>query len=524
MISSENALDLINVQASRPKKPKRRQLAVPILWRAWAVTTAVILFSSCSPSVKTADHFEEQKIDLKTYNLHDLGVVDANGDQLFDIFTVHHSAHQNLTLNQGAMHFNDAFTQWGLDQDSNFPGLAMTPDEPLPTQPGLYINWRGRDLVVRAHELGDDSAPTPVSGTVDLLTEVKLQSSVDYAIKIDTQPLPAGATHSIIHFSGGGSGYFVFKPAQDAIPIHFHLDKESTPQNIYVGANNSPPPATDFSIHMRDRHAMAWADYNGGMHMDVFIARGALSGTLKNTPLTIWDALYIQKNGGMRDIGESVLPDKRGCPGRQTRWVDFDRDGRLDLFINCGRGGFQSQLLKQTKKGSFIDVATETGLVITAEGKFSWIDVDDNGYPALLWVDDERGIFLYKNRKGRFEAQQLASFKNDSETAGLHVGDMNGDGHLDVFVESPSESRLLISGSGTWTVTRPADLGLPQQSLAASWVDEDNDGILELYSVPDGIYKRTVDGHYATLDLPQSLSLHLKKILRSHRQLGGPEQ
>ena len=475
---------------------KHLRLATTVLGRSLAVVAGAILLSHCSPSVETAGNFEKQRIELQTYDLHDLGIVDVNGDQLLDIFSTHHSALQNLALNLGSMHFTESLSRWGLDQDRNFPGLALSLDEPIPKRPGLYVNWRGTDLVVRAHKLGGDSEPISVSGTIDLLTEVTVRSSLDYAVRIEQRALPAEATRTIINFSGGGNGHFVFKPDQNAVPIHFRLDNGVTPPNIYVGANNIPPSSTDFSIHMRDRHAMAWADYNGDMRMDVFIARGALSGTLKHKPLTLWDELFIQNNGALTDIGQSVLPDKRGCPGRQTRWVDFDRDGRLDLFINCGRGGFQSQLLRQTKTGAFVDVATEAGLVLTVEGKFSWFDVDDNGYPDLLWVDDERGIFIYKNQNGYFQAQQLAHFNSESETAGLHLGDMNGDGHVDVFIESSSESRLLISSNGTFTVARPVDLGLPQQSLAASWVDVDNDGTLELFSFPDGLYRRTVDGHY----------------------------
>ena len=479
-------------------EPNRRWLTMTVLGRSLAAIAGAILLSHCSPSVKTADSFEKQTIELKTYNLHDLGIVDVNGDQLLDIFTTHHSALQNLALNLGSMHFQESLSQWGLDQDRIFPGLALSPDEPLPDKPGLYVNWLGTDLVVRAHKLGSALKPISVSGTIDLLSDVTVQSSHDFSVKIQPPSLPAEATPTIINFnfSGNENGHFALKPDKDSVPIHFHLDNGVAPANIYVGALHISPTATDFSIRMRDRHAMAWADYNDDMQMDVFIARGALSGTLRTRPLILWDELFVQQNKAMTDIGQSVLPDKRGCPGRQTQWVDFDRDGRLDLFINCGRDGFQSQLLRQTETGSFVDVASESGLVLTTEGKFLWLDLDDNGYQDLLVVEDKHGSFVYKNQNGHFRIHHLANFKSESETAGLRIGDINGDGHADVFIESPSENRLLISDNGTFAVTRPSDLGLPQQSLAASWVDVDNDGTLEFFSFPDGLYRRTLDGRY----------------------------
>ncbi len=471
-----------------------RQLVTLRLRQLLGVAVGALVLPGCSPSVEVTAEFKEQKIELATYNLWDLGVVDANTDQMLDIFTVNHSAKQSLSLNQGSMRFKDVFSQWGLDQDAGFPGLALIPEEPAPERPGLYINWRGIDLVIRSHRL--PGAAATVRGTIDLLTPVHLKDSEGFRANIETLTLSSGATRTLIHFAGGSNGHFAFKPRQDAVPINFHLDQGPDLASIYVGANTVSPSAADFTIHMRDRHAMAWADYNGDMQMDVFIARGALSGALKITPLTLRDALYVQRDGRMTDIGESVLPDKGGCPARQAQWVDFDRDGRLDIFIVGGRRGFSSQLLRQTDDGTFIDVAKEVGLDLTSEGKFVWLDVDDDGYPDLVWVDD-RGIYIYWNRDGHFQEQQLASFPKDhDEVTGLRVGDMDGDGHADVFVESPSDSRVLVSRGGTYVVFGAADLGLPVHSLAASWVDVDNDGILELYSVPDGIYKRTADGYY----------------------------
>ena len=44
--------------------------------------------------------------------------------------------------------------------------------------------------------------------------------------------------------------------------------------------------------------------------------------------------------------------------------------------------------------------------------------------------------------------------------------------------------------TGNFTVVNPVSLGLPAASMTASWVDFDNDGTIDLYLAPQGLYRQ----------------------------------
>lgn len=459
----------------------------------------IVVFAciSCSPVKEDTIKFQEQPFKIADYGLFDLGVVDMNNDDHLDIFTANHSGLQSVMLNSGSGAFTDVYANWKMDQDRQFPGLAVLPEEPPPDLPGIYINWVCPGLLVRTHQFDQR---IPVLGRIEVLSPVEITDKKNFDIVVAAKELPSKATHSIIKFSGQGEGYFSLKPHIHALPIQFHFGANLAAENIHVGPNRISPDSQDFAIQMRDRHGMAWADFNNDGRMDLFITRGGLRGTMGNVPLPFWDELLIGNPTGMEDVGKTLGLAKNGCPGRQAAWIDYNADNRLDLYVVCGRGKGSSpnMLFQQASDGHFEDVAEQVGLDIRSKGSFLWIDADQDGDMDLFYSDSQ-GFFLYKNESGEFSATPLESKGHQRRSEKLTMGDYDNDGDLDVFSASGGGNVLFVNANGTFSAFAPISLGLPERSQTANWVDYDNDGLLDLHTVPDGLYIQRQKGKFISL-------------------------
>jgi hypothetical protein len=109
-----------------------------------------------------------------------------------------------------------------------------------------------------------------------------------------------------------------------------------------------------------------------------------------------------------RNVAAEVGIDKRGCSGRKVNWVDFNRDGLLDLFVDCQIAGMSASrevpeaVIPAEPDKHFVDVAAEVGLDIPDHEviDYVWFDVDNDGYIDLLTSEDT-GFYLYRNHDGR---------------------------------------------------------------------------------------------------------------------------
>ncbi len=488
-------------------KAAKRNLALLLLVTSVAAYFAVRFFTASS------DWFVEHSIPLKeTQRLFDIGVVDANGDNFLDIYTSNHHFRQTLLIADGKGGYRDVLSEWGLDQDHAFPRAELSYTAPQIDKAGAYVYWYGTNIVIRAHKTSEIGR---WSGSLHTFDPVKIIKNDGF--HIEKHENKTAVTETKMEFSPTADGMLVMQPGGQGLPLEFSLDGAIKPAQVFVGSGKVSPPETNFSLTMKDRHAMAWADYNDDGILDIFIDRGALSGTLRAYPEHVQrgikdELLVSQGEGRYVDIVSDVGIEKKGCSGRHARWLDFNHDGLLDLFVNCYNrehvaGSYPKQLYRQDEHKQFHDVAAETGIGLPDRqiGSFAWIDVDNDGDVDLVAFQDD-GIYLYRNQEGRFYQEILLKrplagadrIGDDKDNrwlfdGKLSVSDYDADGDLDIFSASRRGNLLLKNEGGRFLVIDPATVGLPAKSATACWVDYDNDGLTDLYLFPQGLFRQRKD-------------------------------
>jgi hypothetical protein len=205
-------------------------------------------------------------------------------------------------------------------------------------------------------------------------------------------------------------------------------------------------------------------------------------------------------------------------------FVDFDRDGWLDLFVGhyltwdrslntpcngtSGRRVYcapqvyraqQSRLYRNNRDGTFSDATAAAGMatqfgpalgVSTADfNGDGWIDiyVANDREENQLWINRHDGTF---ENVGLLSGTALGPFGEPKSGMGVEAGDIDDDGDEDLVVTNlAGEGHDLYINDGTATfVNASAVSGIGHRSLpftgfGAGWIDVDNDGWLDLLTV-----------------------------------------
>ncbi len=217
----------------------------------------------------------------------------------------------------------------------------------------------------------------------------------------------------------------------------------------------------------KDRHGAACADFDNDGDLDLFITHGAKRGETLGTKSD--ELLVNQGDGTFVDISSQANTRNTMGRARTPVWLDYDRDGWLDLLI--GNYISPNVMLRNLGDGTFADVTTEIGLAQEGSAHPAWADLDLDRDPDLLavWPVD-----LRHNESGRAFAQvPAASGPNRprvSSALGVAWGEFNGDSLLDVFISSGTanagDSRLFDNESGGLKA-RPVELGMDSNEGAA---------------------------------------------------------
>jgi hypothetical protein len=216
--------------------------------------------------------------------------------------------------------------------------------------------------------------------------------------------------------------------------------------------------------------------------------------------------------------------------------ADYDRDGRLDLYvtrhgktktdswIEGRRGGADgNHLWRNLGNWRFENVTERSGAGGDRRSCFTaaWLDANNDSWPDL-YVPNEfgSGILLLNQRDGTFRECSLGEGPGDFGTMGLAVGDIDNDGNIDIYAanmyskagnrvignlksdayppEVMGRLRSLVAGSQLHLNRgglRFEPAGPRFQVAAVGWaygatlVDLDNDGWLDLYATAGYISK-----------------------------------
>jgi hypothetical protein len=253
--------------------------------------------------------------------------------------------------------------------------------------------------------------------------------------------------------------------------------------------------------------------------------------------VTYWgqNALYHNNgNGTFTDVTAKAGLQQAGTPwGSGCTFVDYDRDGRLDLFVshylvfdiasvpkpgentncnwkgipvNCGPRGLPPgslALYHNNGDGTFTNVSAQSGMAKLKGYAMTAVaaDFDNDGWPDIYVACDSTPSFLLRNnRNGTFTDVGLESGvalnEDGMEQAGMGVGvgDYNLDGNLDIFkTHFADDTNILYKGDGKGNfedTTISAGLGVETRFIGwgAGIVDLDNDGNPDLFFVTGSVY------------------------------------
>jgi enediyne biosynthesis protein E4 len=317
-----------------------------------------------------------------------------------------------------------------------------------------------------------------------------------------------GDGYQDIYFVNGRDLYGRGISASNAL---YHNNGEGTFTDV---TSTAGVPGTGYGL------GCVWGDYDNDGFPDLYVTQYGRNVLYHNNG-----------NGAFTDV-----TDKAGVAGLEfgapfhsgATFFDYDRDGRLDLYVGsyvalnadspryCTVSGVRTScppsvykgtpaiLYHNNGNGTFTNV-TRAAKIYQPQGKNLAVgaaDYDNDGWPDLFVANDGVTAYLYHNEhNGTFDevgipsGMALAANGNVMAAMCISLGDFNNDGWLDLFITDFQKSSDHIwrnDGKGSFDeVSDQAGITVATRgvlSFGGGFFDYGNDGWLDLFIANGHVY------------------------------------
>jgi hypothetical protein len=292
---------------------------------------------------------------------------------------------------------------------------------------------------------------------------------------------------------------------------------------------------------------VAVADFNNDGFPDILITCVGQNRLFKNSG-----------KGTFIDVTDSSGLGHRQALSTSALWFDFDRDGRLDLFVcnyvkwspehdvfcsldgkhksYCTPEAYRGEtcwLFHNRGDGTFEDVTASSGIFDSSSKSLgvAMLDYDQDGWPDVLVANDTQPNKLYRNaRNGTFKdvaVEAGIAFSADGKARagmGVDAADFENSGAAGVAITNFDNEMIGLYralGNGTYEdVATQAGVGLPSKTtlgFGCMFLDADLDGALDLVAA-NGHIDDTVRSIRGNVGYAQPPQLFLNNLINQGKR------